>query len=61
MYVLEFIKDVLLSALSMLNSASPWILFSFAIAGAIHEFVSTDAMKKTHIALQASKESYPQL
>ena len=55
MYILEFIKDVLISALSMLNSASPWILFSFAIAGAIHEFVNTDAMKKSHIGSTSIK------
>ncbi len=49
MFVIEFIKDIILSAMSMLNSASPWILFSFAIAGAIHEFVGTDMMKKASL------------
>lgn len=46
MLILEFVRDVIVSALSMLNSASPWIPFSFAIAGIIHEFVDTDKMKK---------------
>ena len=49
MFIVTFIKDVVLSALSMLNSASPWILVSFAVAGVIHEFVGTDMMKKANI------------
>lgn len=49
MFILDFIWDIVLSAMSMLNSASPWILFSFAVAGAIHEFVGTDLMKKSNI------------
>lgn len=49
MFIITFVKDVVLSAISMLNSASPWILFSFAIAGVIHEFVGTDAMKKSSL------------
>lgn len=49
MFIIDFIWDVVRSALSMLNSASPWILFSFAIAGAIHEFVGTDMMKKASL------------
>lgn len=55
MFVITFIQDVLVSAMSMLNSASPWILFSFAIAGVIHEFVGTDMMKKS--ALGSTKLS----
>ena len=49
MFILNFIWDVVLSAISMLNSASPWILFSFGVAGVIHEFVGTDLMKKSNI------------
>lgn len=49
MFIITFIKDILVSALSMLNSASPWIVFSFAMAGVIHEFVGTDLMKKASI------------
>ena len=55
MFVITFIRDVLVSAMSMLNSASVWILFSFAIAGVIHEFVGTDMMKKS--ALGSTKLS----
>ena len=49
MFVITFIQDVVVSAMSMLNSASVWILFSFAIAGIIHEFVGTDMMKKANL------------
>ncbi len=38
-----------MSALSMLNSASPWIVISFAIAGALHEFVNADRLKKSTV------------
>ena len=44
-----FIRDVALSALSMLNSASPWMLFSFLIAGVIHEFVNPETMRKSSL------------
>ncbi|MBQ0059726.1 MAG: permease [Lachnospiraceae bacterium] len=49
MFIIQFVKDIVISAMSMLNSASPWILFSFAVAGVIHEFVSSDFMKKSTI------------
>lgn len=47
--ILQFIYDVLRSAISMLNSASAWMLFSFLIAGIAHEFVGPDKMKKSSI------------
>lgn len=47
--ILDFVKDVIRSAISMLNSASVWIVFSFAVAGIMHEFVGTDKMKKSTI------------
>lgn len=49
MFIIQFVKDIIDTAMSMLNSASPWILFSFAVAGIIHEFVSSDFMKKSTI------------
>lgn len=48
--VLQFISDVALSAISMLNSASVWMLFSFAVAGIVHEFVGPDKMKRSAIS-----------
>lgn len=47
--VIDFAKSVFNSAISMLNSASVWIVFSFAVAGVIHEFVGPDRMQKTTI------------
>ncbi|MBQ3404008.1 MAG: permease [Oscillospiraceae bacterium] len=47
--MLTFIKEVLFSALSMLNSASPWMVFSFAIAGALHDFVGADTLSRSSI------------
>lgn len=47
--ILKFIVDVLRSAISMLNSASAWMLFSFLVAGVVHEFVGPDKMKKSSI------------
>ncbi len=46
---LQLIKDIFLSAVSMLNSASPWMIFSFAVAGIIHEFVGPEKMKKSAV------------
>ena len=47
--VIQFVTDVLRSAMSMLNSASAWMIFSFLIAGVAHEFVGPDKMKKSSI------------
>ncbi len=47
--VFNFISDVVLSAINMLNSASAWMLFSFLVAGVIHEFVGPDKMKKSSL------------
>lgn len=45
--VFSFIRDSLLSAINMLNSASVWILASFAVSGLVHEFIGADRMKKS--------------
>ena len=47
--VLRLVYDTLVSAISMLNSASVWIVFSFALAGIIHEFVDADKMRKASV------------
>ena len=36
-------------AISMLNSASAWMLSGFLVAGVIHEFVGPDKMQKSAI------------
>lgn len=55
MFVLEFIGDVVLSAISMLNSASVWMVFSFFIAGIIHEFVNVENMRKMALGTSSIK------
>ena len=47
--IIQFVSDVFKSAISMLNSASAWMLFSFFVAGVIHEFVGPDRMQKSAI------------
>ncbi len=45
----SFIYDIIASAWSMLNSSSPWMLFSFVVAGILHEFLKPEKMQKTAI------------
>lgn len=47
--VFNFISDVVSSAINMLNSASAWMLFSFLVAGVIHEFVGPEKMKRSSL------------
>ena len=47
--ILKLISDTILSAISMLNSASVWIIFSFAVAGVIHEFVDAKKLQKASV------------
>ena len=47
--ILKLIIDTILSAISMLNSASVWIIFSFAVAGVIHEFVNAKKLQKASV------------
>ncbi len=35
----NFIKSILLSAMDILNGASVWLIFSFILAGVLHEFL----------------------
>lgn len=55
MFVLRFIRDIILSAISMLNSASVWMIFSFVIAGIIHEFVNVERMRKMSLGTDSIK------
>lgn len=47
--VLEFFNSIFQSAWSMLNSSSHWIIFSFIVAGLLHEFIKPENMQKTSI------------
>lgn len=45
----DFIYTILISAWSMLNSSSPWLIFSFIVAGLLHEFLKPEKIQKTAI------------
>lgn len=55
MFIVEFLKDVAVSAVSMLNSASPWMIFSFFIAGIVHAFVNAEGMRKAALGTTSIK------
>lgn len=44
-----FMKNILLTAWSMLDSSSTWVIFSFIVAGLLHEFIKPEQMQKTSI------------
>jgi len=46
---LDFLYKIIASAWSMLNSSSPWMIFSFVIAGILHEFLKPEKIQKTAI------------
>ena len=45
----SFIFSIIQSAWSMLNSSSSWMVFSFAVAGVLREFLKPDKIQKTAI------------
>ena len=45
----NFIFSIIQSAWSMLNSSSSWMVFSFAVAGVLHEFLKPEKIQKTAI------------
>lgn len=47
--LLEFIYSIIQSAWSMLNSSSSWMVFSFFVAGILHEFLKPEKIQKTAI------------
>lgn len=44
-----FLSSIIVSAWSMLNSSSPWLVFSFIVAGLLHEFLKPEKVQKTSI------------
>ncbi|KDR96281.1 hypothetical protein SAMN02745945_02011 [Peptoclostridium litorale DSM 5388] len=44
--MLIFIKKTIMSGLSILNGASPWIVMSYILAGVLHEVLSPDRFQK---------------
>lgn len=53
--VFKFLIDVVETSISMLNSASVWIMFSFLVAGIIHEFVGAERMQKLKLGTKNIK------
>ncbi len=49
MEFVDFLYKIILSGWSMLNSSSHWIIFSFIVAGLLHEFIKPENMQKTAI------------
>ena len=47
--VLNFLYGIIQSAWSMLNSSSGWMIFSFIVAGLLHEFIKPENLQKTAI------------
>lgn len=45
----EFLKSIIQTAWSMLDSSSTWVIFSFIVAGLLHEFIKPEQMQKTAI------------
>ena len=45
----SFIFSIIQSAWSLLNSSSSWMVFSFAVAGVLHEFLKPEKIQKTAI------------
>lgn len=43
--MIDFIKSILLSALDILNGASVWLVFSFILAGVLHEFLEPSKLQ----------------
>lgn len=45
----DFFYSIIQSAWSMLNSSSTWVVFSFIVAGLLHEFIKPEQLQKTAI------------
>ena len=46
---LEFFESIFQTAWSMLDSSSHWVVFSFIVAGLLHEFIKPENMQKTSV------------
>lgn len=49
MGLITFAEKIIVSAWSMLNSSSPWLVFSFIMAGVLHEFMKPEKIQRTSI------------
>lgn len=46
---ISFFNSIFQSAWSMLSSSSHWVVFSFVVAGLLHEFIKPENMQKTSV------------
>lgn len=44
-----FLRGILESAMNMLNGSSVWMIFSFLLAGILHEFLKPEKIRKTAV------------
>lgn len=47
MFIVEFLKDVTVTSISILNGASGWLMVSFIIAGLLHNLISPERFQKS--------------
>ena len=47
--IYDFLYSIFQTAWSMLDSSSTWVIFSFIVAGLLHEFIKPEQMQKTAI------------
>ena len=47
MYIIDFIKDILISSVNILNGASGWLVISFIIAGLLHNILTPARLQKS--------------
>ena len=50
----NFILRILNSSWNMLNSSSGWMIFSFIVAGVLHEFLKPEKVQKTALYRSAA-------
>ncbi|WMM24416.1 efflux transporter SaoE [Tissierella sp. MB52-C2] len=47
MLLLKFLKDILLSSINLLNGASGWLVFSYIVAGLLHDVITPARFHKS--------------
>lgn len=47
MYIFDFIKDILMASINILNGASGWLVISFVIAGLLHNLITPERYQKS--------------
>ncbi|WP_297134237.1 efflux transporter SaoE [Terrisporobacter sp.] len=47
MHILDFIKDILVTSINILNGSSGWLFISFIIAGLLHNILTPERLQKS--------------